>query len=88
MAVLCGDDNALPAVKAVVTEFDRLDPTGQVFRYPVSKISKNSVPSLPTLPETLDMRHLHETMVAVANVFDDCRGAVDAIRESLAEEAA
>jgi len=81
---LAGHDDAFDAVKAAVMEFDRLDPKGEVFRYPVSI---KGVWSLSELPETLDVKHLVDEMQAVANFFDGSWGAIDAQQEMRHEEA-
>lgn len=79
LAAMAGRDGSVDAVEAVVMEFHELDPTGQVFRYPVST---KGVWSLSELPETLDLGHLHQTMLGVAEFFYGSWAEVDAVHEA------
>lgn len=67
MAGQAGPD--LLAVREIVKEFHRADPTGQHFRYPFTTTGTSTVPKSL---ENLDLLHLDETMQAVANFFDAC----------------
>jgi hypothetical protein len=63
----------LDKVEKVLLQFEKLDPTSQAFRYPISKDGK---PSLPDYLRRLDFRQFHETMERIANFlengYDDC----------------
>jgi hypothetical protein len=81
---LTDDEASLAVARSVVMEFAKLDPKGEVFRYPVSM---KGVWSLAELPETLDLGHFHETMQGVANFFYGCSAAIDATHDMRNEEA-
>jgi hypothetical protein len=69
----CGDPNApeLTNVQANIIEFEKIDPGSEGFRYPVGR--DLSTRSLPNAPDDVNLRALHEAMVALGNFFEGVR---------------
>jgi hypothetical protein len=63
------DLRLLDAVGSVIGQIDAVDPTGEVFRYPVDACGEDSLPS--SLRE-VDLGHLGEVMERTAAFFDAC----------------
>ncbi|MGH7285632.1 MAG: hypothetical protein ACRELY_29280 [Polyangiaceae bacterium] len=64
-----GDPNS-PVVRnagGIIAEIDRLDPSGQGFRYPILVDGQRS---LSGIPNVLNLVAFQEAMVALANFFD------------------
>jgi len=68
------EDPALPNVEMSIKEFDKIDPTGEGFRYPVTKDLRSR--SLPNVPSHINLARLHEAMEAVATFLDCARTAL------------
>lgn len=64
-----GDPNSPLVANAgsIIAEIDRLDPTGQGFRYPVLVDGQRS---LSGIPDVLDLVAFQEAMTAIANFLD------------------
>jgi hypothetical protein len=63
-------------VESLLKEFDRYDPGGMSFRYPVTTIKKGRQPTLPKL-DRVGIRNLHDAMQRLASFFEGHIDGVD-----------
>ena len=70
-----GPDGApeLANVELGILEFEQIDPGSDEFRYPLDRKGNGS---LPTAPEWVDVRRLHEAMIALSNFFSGARSEI------------
>lgn len=63
----CAECPELGAVENCIKEFCMLDKSSMAFRYPVDKKEN---PSLPNVPNLINVRHLADTMAKIINLLD------------------
>lgn len=69
-------------VAAIIAEFSRVDPSGEAFRYPVTKSGQ---PSLPTELRLIDLRNVASVMEQVQNFLDGAGFMLQAERDFRAD---
>jgi len=66
-------------VEKLIKEFDRMDPAGDSFRYPITSKKKGHQPTLPNL-DRVGIPNLYEIMQRLASFFEGHLDGVDAYR--------
>jgi hypothetical protein len=76
-----GSDSELDAIEECIEEFSTVD-RSESFRYPVD--TKGN-PSLPSVPDHVNVRHLADTMTKIANLLRGAQMGIEVYLESKSE---